>query len=62
MRLLPKANHFFDELEQHVGLIDQSAQILLEALQSASDLADAARRIKDIERECDQITRNIVLE
>jgi uncharacterized protein len=62
MRLLPKANHFFDELEQHAALIEQSAQILSEAVQAPSDMGDAARRIKEIEKQCDQITRNIVLE
>jgi predicted phosphate transport protein (TIGR00153 family) len=62
MRLLPKANHFFDELEQHSQLIVQSAQILLESVHSSGDLGDAARRIREIERQCDQITRNIVLE
>jgi predicted phosphate transport protein (TIGR00153 family) len=62
MRLLPKANHFFDELEQHAALIEQSAQILLQAVQTSSDMGEMARRIKELEKQCDQITRNVVLE
>ncbi len=62
MHLLPKATHFFDELEQHTQLIVKSTQILLDAVSAKNDVADAARDIKRIEAQCDDITRRIVLE
>ena len=61
MHLLPKATHFFDELEQHSRLIAESANILLEAVNGKIEIADAARDIKQRESRCDEITRRIVL-
>ncbi len=62
MHLLPKATHFFDELEQHSQLIVKSANTLLDGVNGKVEIADAAREIKQHETECDQITRRIVLE
>lgn len=62
MHLLPKATHFFDELEQHSKLIVQSASTLLDSVNGKKEIADAAREIKENEGRCDEITRSIVLE
>jgi predicted phosphate transport protein (TIGR00153 family) len=60
MRLLPKTNDFFDELDSHAAHMVMASHFLLEIGRASGDLARCAKRIKELERECDQITRKVI--
>jgi len=62
MRLLPKTKDFFDELGRHVANMVEASRLLHENAQTGSDLGPCARRIKELERDCDEITHQVILE
>jgi predicted phosphate transport protein (TIGR00153 family) len=61
MRVLPKTQEFFNELEKHAAHIVTASRLLLEISTSSGDLAACAKRIKELESECDEITHSVVL-
>jgi predicted phosphate transport protein (TIGR00153 family) len=62
MRLLPKTAKFFDELDRHAALLSEAGRLLVEMTRSPENNSDRARRIKGIERECDEIAHSVILE
>ncbi len=60
MRLLPRQEKFFTLFLNQVGIIQQASQLLLEGVRSGnSHLARVALRIKQLEREGDEIAHDI---
>jgi predicted phosphate transport protein (TIGR00153 family) len=62
MRLLPKTKDFFSELESHVAHIVDACAILREMTQESADVRGCAQRIKELERECDEITHKVIID
>src|ERR1043166_5232504 len=61
MRLLPKSQDFFTELDRHASLIVTASHLLLEISQGGGDLSECAAQIKRMESECDAITHEVIL-
>jgi len=60
MRLLPRQEKFFELFLNHVHIIEQAARLLLEGARTGnSQLAKNAVRIKQLEREGDEIIHDI---
>jgi predicted phosphate transport protein (TIGR00153 family) len=62
MRLLPKTQDFFAELESHAAHIVEASALLRAMSKGTGDIADGARRVKQLESECDAITHTVILE
>jgi uncharacterized protein len=62
MRLLPKTTQFFAELDRHSALVSEAARLLVQITRRSGDVIDTAKRIKEIERECDEIAHQVILE
>jgi hypothetical protein len=62
MRILPKTKDFFSELESHVAHILDASALLREMTLASADIPTRAKRIKELERECDEITRKVIIE
>lgn len=57
-RFLPRQNNFFDFFERHAALTVEGARELGRLSESGANVQDIARRIKDLEREADDITHS----
>ncbi|MFH0792746.1 MAG: DUF47 family protein [bacterium] len=57
---LPKTTNFFDYFERHAALAITTCQELLALTSGQRDPAEAARRIKDLEHEADEITHRCI--
>ena len=61
MRLLPKNELFFDDFDGHTALIVSATELLGAMASGKSDAAADARRMKDLEKQGDDITHRVVL-
>jgi predicted phosphate transport protein (TIGR00153 family) len=59
-RLLPRETSFFDFFEQHAALVVRGARELLSMAGGSITTQDAAKRIKSIEHEADDVTHRCV--
>jgi predicted phosphate transport protein (TIGR00153 family) len=59
-RLLPRETSFFDFFEQHAAMTVQGAQEFLSLATTGANVFAKAKRIKEIEHECDTITHHCV--
>jgi len=60
--LLPKSTNFFDYFEKHIDLVIQAAEVLQTLVSSDTDFVDSAKKIKDLEHQADELTRQCVKE
>jgi predicted phosphate transport protein (TIGR00153 family) len=58
--LLPRETTFFDFFERHAAMTVQGAQELLSLASTGTNVVAKAKRIKEIEHECDTITHHCV--
>lgn len=61
MRLLPKNELFFDDFDSQAALIVSAAELLAAMASGNGDAAGDARRMKDLEKQGDDITHRVVL-
>ena len=61
MRLLPKNELFFDDFDGHTSLIVSAAELLGAMATGTTDVAADARRMKELEKQGDDITHRVVL-
>ena len=61
MRLLPRNDDFFDDLDKHAGLTVTAAGLLGQMTRSGPPSSELAGRIKRLEEEGDQIIHRVVL-
>jgi uncharacterized protein len=59
-RLLPRETSFFDFFEQHASLTVKGAQEFRALVTADGNISASARRIKEIEHECDTVTHRCV--
>lgn len=59
-RLLPKNENFFDYFEQHCQLIQKGCQELHSLVSDQTDIAGKVNRIREIERECDEVAHRCI--
>jgi predicted phosphate transport protein (TIGR00153 family) len=59
-RLLPRETSFFDFFERHAAMTVQGAKELLSLASTGANVVAKAKRIKEIEHECDTITHHCV--
>jgi predicted phosphate transport protein (TIGR00153 family) len=59
-RLLPRETSFFDFFERHAAMTVQGAQEFLSLASTGANVMAKAKRIKEIEHECDTITHHCV--
>lgn len=59
-RLLPREKSFFDFFEQHAAKTVEGTQEFLSLASTGANVAAKAKRIKEIEHECDTITHHCV--
>jgi predicted phosphate transport protein (TIGR00153 family) len=59
-RLLPRETSFFDFFERHAAITVQGAQEFLSLATTGANVVAKAKRIKEIEHECDTITHHCV--
>jgi predicted phosphate transport protein (TIGR00153 family) len=59
-RLLPRETSFFDFFDRHAAMTVQGAQELLALASTGANVVARAKRIKEIEHECDTITHHCV--
>jgi uncharacterized protein len=59
-KLLPRETSFFDFFEQHAALTLKGAQEFRALVTAEGNLAASARRVKEIEHECDTVTHRCV--
>ena len=59
-RLLPRETSFFDFFEKHAATTVQGAQEFLSLASTGANITAKAKRIKEIEHECDTITHHCV--
>ncbi len=59
-RLLPRETSFFDFFEKHAATTVQGAQEFLSLASTGANVVAKAKRIKEIEHECDTITHHCV--
>jgi uncharacterized protein len=59
-RLLPRETSFFDFFERHAAMTVQGAQEFLSLASTGANVLAKAKRIKEIEHECDTITHHCV--
>jgi uncharacterized protein len=59
-RLLPRETSFFDFFERHAAITVLGAEELLGLATTGANIAARAKRIKEIEHECDTITHRCV--
>lgn len=59
-RLLPRETSFFDFFDQHARLTVEGAREFRQLVSSGGNIPAAAKRIKEIEHECDTITHRCV--
>jgi predicted phosphate transport protein (TIGR00153 family) len=59
-RLLPRDKSFFDLFERHAAMTVQGAQEFLSLASTGTNVVAKAKRIKEIEHECDTITHQCV--
>jgi predicted phosphate transport protein (TIGR00153 family) len=57
---LPRETSFFDFFERHAAMTVQGAQELLALASTGANIVAKAKRIKEIEHECDTITHHCV--
>jgi predicted phosphate transport protein (TIGR00153 family) len=60
MRLLPRDESFFDEFEKQGLKTVEGCRALIEMVEAPGDIQAQAKRISDIEHECDRITHTVV--
>src|SRR6266481_5957048 len=60
MRLLPHDASFFGHFEQQGKKTVEGCRALLQMVEDPTDLESKAKRIKQIEHECDEITHAVV--
>ncbi len=60
MRLLPRETGFFDHFERQGKKTVEGCRAFLEMVERPGEITDQARRIKEIEHECDEITHAVV--
>lgn len=60
MRLLPRDESFFDEFEKQGRKTVEGCKAFLTLVESATDIEAQAKKISDIEHECDRITHTVV--
>lgn len=60
MRLLPRDESFFDEFEKQGLKTVEGCKALVEMVETPGDIQAQAKRISDIEHECDRITHAVV--
>lgn len=61
LSLIPRERRFYDLFEQQAAVIVGSAVLLEQALTDAASLAGRQQEIKDLERQCDEITHEVVV-
>jgi uncharacterized protein len=59
-RLLPRETSFFDFFEQHAALTLQGTQEFQRLVTEGGNVAARARRVKELEHECDTVTHRCV--
>jgi predicted phosphate transport protein (TIGR00153 family) len=59
-RFLPRETSFFDFFERHAAITVQGAEELLGLATTGANISARAKRIKEIEHECDTITHHCV--
>jgi uncharacterized protein len=59
-RLLPRETSFFDFFERHAAMTVEGAQEFLSLASTGANIIAKAKRIKEIEHECDTITHHCV--
>src|SRR6266568_6340311 len=59
-RLLPRETSFFDFFERHAAMTVEGAREFLSLASTGANVAAKAKRIKEIEHECDTITHHTV--
>ncbi len=59
-RLLPRETSFFDFFERHAAMTVQGAQEFLSLASTGANVTAKAKRIKEVEHECDTITHHCV--
>ena len=59
-RLLPRETSFFDFFERHAAMTVQGAEEFLSLATTGANVTAKAKRIKEIEHECDTITHHCV--
>src|SRR5205814_314763 len=59
-RLLPHETSFFDFFERHAAMTVEGAREFLSLASTGANVAAKAKRIKEIEHECDTITHHTV--
>ena len=60
MRLLPRDESFFDEFEKQGRKTVEGCKAFVEMVESPGDIQAQAKRVSDIEHECDRITHAVV--
>ncbi|HKP56585.1 MAG TPA: DUF47 family protein [Polyangiales bacterium] len=60
MRLLPRDESFFDEFEKQGLKTVEGCKAFVAMVESPTDVEAQAKRISDIEHECDRITHTVV--
>jgi uncharacterized protein len=60
MRLLPRDESFFDEFEKQGLKTVEGCKALVAMVEAPGDIQAQAKRISDIEHECDRITHTVV--
>jgi predicted phosphate transport protein (TIGR00153 family) len=61
LSLIPRERRFYDLFEQQAAAIVASAELLERALIDGASLAGCQQEIKDLERQCDEITHEVVV-
>lgn len=61
-KLLPRKTSFFDYFDQHAELVVQSSQALVEMVNTGTDLAVAAQKITQLEKQADSVIHQCVAE
>ncbi|MCC6748941.1 MAG: DUF47 domain-containing protein [Deltaproteobacteria bacterium] len=59
-RLLPRETSFFDYFEQHAALTLEGAKEMLSLVSTGANIPAKAKRIKEIEHECDVLTHRCI--
>ena len=57
--LIPEEKKFFDELEKEVAIVKQGAELLVKLTTDYSKLEHYAKKLDNIEHECDCVVHNI---
>jgi uncharacterized protein len=60
MRLLPRDESFFDEFEKQGLKTVEGCKAFVEMVTTPGDIQAQAKRVSDIEHECDRITHSVV--